>query len=94
MALFETGILVNFCFLLSIQATTDLMNQCTTSHTGTSASAPLAAGEIFFMLISCKMNYMLYIYYECFRYHCFSSGSKVSNMNEMFYDLMKVFTHQ
>ena len=28
------------------QATTDLKNTCTTSHTGTSASAPLAAGII------------------------------------------------
>ncbi len=31
-------------------ATTDLMNQCTTSHTGTSASAPLAAGIIALVL--------------------------------------------
>lgn len=28
------------------QATTDLHNQCTDKHTGTSASAPLAAGVI------------------------------------------------
>lgn len=31
-------------FQMSFQATTDLRNTCTTRHTGTSASAPLAAG--------------------------------------------------
>jgi len=32
------------------QATTDLNDQCTTSHTGTSASAPLAAGIVALVL--------------------------------------------
>ena len=31
-------------FICIAQATTDLRNTCTTKHTGTSASAPLAAG--------------------------------------------------
>lgn len=34
--------LLTFIYLL--QVTTDLKNTCTTNHTGTSASAPLAAG--------------------------------------------------
>ena len=33
-------------FPLFIQVTTDLHDQCTDAHTGTSASAPLAAGII------------------------------------------------
>lgn len=32
--------------LLPLQVTTDLRQKCTESHTGTSASAPLAAGII------------------------------------------------
>ena len=40
-SLFHTGLRDSFC-----QATTDLHNQCTEKHTGTSASAPLAAGVI------------------------------------------------
>lgn len=33
-------------YKLVLQATTDLHNECTIKHTGTSASAPLAAGIV------------------------------------------------
>ncbi len=36
--------------LVSAQATTDLHNQCTRSHSGTSAAAPLAAGLLALVL--------------------------------------------
>lgn len=41
-----------------LQASTDLRGTCTTSHTGTSAAAPLAAG-IFALLLETK--YVIYI---------------------------------
>ena len=38
---------------LNSQATTDVNNECTVGHTGTSASAPLAAG-IFALVLQAK----------------------------------------
>jgi len=43
--LYPTKTALNYFDLLS-QVTTDLHNECTERHTGTSASAPLAAGII------------------------------------------------
>ena len=43
-----------------LQTTTDLNNTCTTKHTGTSASAPLAAGVIA-LLLEAKWVFLLFI---------------------------------
>lgn len=43
-------------FIYALQVTTDLKNTCTTNHTGTSASAPLAAG-ILALALQVKYEY-------------------------------------
>ena len=37
---------LDFYFIVYLKVTVDLRGKCTTSHTGTSASAPLAAGIV------------------------------------------------
>lgn len=41
------------CYILSQQATTDLYGKCTTTHSGTSAAAPEAAG-VFALALEAK----------------------------------------
>ena len=58
-------------YVLWFQVTTDLHDKCTDAHTGTSASAPLAAG-ICALALEAK-----YIYFINFPYtHYFPFGTK------------------
>ena len=54
---FTIDIKVNWCFhcdvFLCLQATTDLYGKCTTTHSGTSAAAPEAAG-VFALALEAK----------------------------------------
>jgi len=55
-----------------LQATTDLYGKCTTTHSGTSAAAPEAAG-VFALALEAKWVYFTFFYYHIFIFQCCST---------------------
>ena len=59
--------------------TTDLHGRCTSSHTGTSASSPMAAGEAIMSCIMCHVYHVMSYYVLCVM--CYVSCVKCNMMS-------------
>jgi len=70
----------NYCYMclyVCYQLTTDLRHVCTESHTGTSASAPLAGGICALALQAKLVKHLVYFSY-IFEALCVGQGRKLS----------------